>query len=612
MKKILGLKVVLNLALIVMLVGGLVYSLGFGICLYLARQEVSRESSEKVNLALSNIQTYVDGQLQRVEDSAYDLVSSRFAKTRRNKEGEGFVSIDPTTLVMPTEDEIFELFETFLDTNPHVCGVAIGFEDFLYGAYQGEYGFACYVTNVKGKKERLKLGNIHDFHQKEWYKKASETNKPYWSSPFQETSAGEVVTCFSLPLHGFGDRLIGVLAVDINTDSFRKECVRISPFPNAEVAIVDREFRFVAHPDTAYLLHTIQETGLYDDYKADDSMRIKMMNFQPGQYIVNGGTAREALFSFAPIVRSGWTISIECPRESLFGGVDRMKRDTTWIAFASILIMIICFVFFFRRLQMVTVSKANIEGELNVASRIQKGMLPKLYPAFPERSDLDVYGLLEPAKSVGGDLYDYFVRNDKLFFCIGDVSGKGVPASLFMAVIRALFRNVSLHEDDPGEIISALNIALSQGNDHNMFCTLFLGVLDLNTGNLEYCNAGHNAPIVRRVKADGNVDVHYATPMVNLAVGVIEEFPYMKESTVLNPGDAIFLYTDGVTEAENEAHQLFGEEATLNALAQARKQNVRSAKDFIDAVFGTVKKHAGSAEQSDDITMVVVEYKGKK
>lgn len=612
MKKILGLKVVLNLALIVMLVGGLVYSLGFGISLYIARQEVTRESTQKVNLALANIQEHVDGQLQRIEDVAYTLISSRFGKTRRNDAGNGFVTIDPNKLQMPTEDEIFDLLETCLDANPQVCGIAVGFENFLYGAYQGPYGFACYVTNVSGRNERLKLGDIHDFHQKEWYKKAAETNKPYWSLPFRETNQGEVVTCFSLPLHGYGDRLIGVLALDINTDNFREECVKAAPFPNSEVAIVDREFRFVSHPDSTYILRTVQETGAYDDYKADDSMRIKMQNFQPGQYTVNEGSEREALFSFAPIKRTGWTISIESPRNVLYGGVDRMKRDTTWIAIASILVMFICFIFFFRRLQMITLSKASMESELSVASRIQQGMLPKLYPAFPERSDLDVYGLLEPAKSVGGDLYDYFVRNEKLFFCIGDVSGKGVPASLFMAVIRAIFRNVSLHEEDPGEIISALNTALSQGNDHNMFCTVFLGVLDLKTGELEYCNAGHNAPIVRRVKADGGVDVHYTTPKINLAVGVIEGFPYMKEHTVLNPGDAIFLYTDGVTEAENEMHQLFGEEATLQALAQARKSHMHTAKEFIESVYHTVKAHAGNAEQSDDITMVVVEYKGAK
>lgn len=610
MKRILGKKFILNLTLIVLLVGGVVYALGFGLCMYLARKEITKESTEKVNLSLAYIQHHVDGQLQRVEDVAYTVISNKFGNTVRDKDGNGFVTIDPKTFQLPSEEEIFSILEQCLKANPHICGAAIGFENFVFPNTQGQYGFAAYVTNVSGKTERLHLGEIHDFHKKEWYANAAQTNKPYWSRPFRETSQGKVVACFSLPLHGFGNRLVGVLALDINTESFRQECTQAAPFPNAEVALVDREFRFISHPDTSYIMHTINEVGDYKDYKADDSMRIKMKNFQPGQYIVNKGTGKEALFSFTPVKRTGWTISIESPEEDIFGSINKMKRLTTIITITSMLVMLLCFIFFFRRLQAVTISKAGIESELRIASAIQMGMLPKLYPAFPDYDELDIYGFLKPAKSVGGDLYDYFVRNDKAFFCIGDVSGKGIPASLYMVVVRSLFRNISLHVDDPAEIISGLNTALSEGNDHNMFCTMFLGILDLRTGHLDYCNAGHNAPIIRRVKEDGSIDVHYAKPKTNLAVGVIPDFPYEKEETTLKPGEAIFLYTDGVTEAENTDKQLFGEEATIKALAKAREQHAVTAKEFVDSVYETIHQYAAGTEQSDDITMVVAEYNG--
>ena len=238
------------------------------------------------------------------------------------------------------------------------------------------------------------------------------------------------------------------------------------------------------------------------------------------------------------------------------------------------------------------------------------GMLPKVYPAFPDRKELDVYGFLKPAKSVGGDLYDYFIRDDKFYCCIGDVSGKGIPASLYMAVVRSLFHNVSMREDNPAAIVSQLNNALSEGNDHNMFCTLFLGVLDLKTGHVDFCNAGHNAPVIRQLSDDGATVVRYTHPKVNLAVGVLPGFPYAKEEIVLKPGEAIFMYTDGVTEAENTAKQLFGEEATLKALTEARSHNCRSAKDFVDYVYNVINQYATGTEQSDDITMVVVEYLG--
>ena len=610
MKKILGFKVVANLTLIVLLIGGFVYTLGFGACLYIARQEVSEESSKKVSLALSSIQEHVDGQLQRVEDVAYTLACGSFGNTTRDENGKGFVTINPQTFQLPTEEQVFTLLEQFLQANPHICGVAIGFEDFVYPHTAGKYGFAAYVTNVGGKTQRLSLGEIHDYRQREWYQHAAQSGQAYWSRPFRETLMNKVVTCFSLPLHGYDDRLVGVLALDINTESFRAECAKAMPFPNAEVAIADREFRFVSHPDTSFILKTIAETGAYDDYKADDSMSIKMRDLQPGQYIVNEGTSREALFSFAPIERTGWTISIESPSDDLYGGVERMKRDTTFIAIVSIIIMIICFIFFFRRLQKITVSKAGIESELKIASAIQMGMLPKVYPAFPDRKELDVYGFLKPAKSVGGDLYDYFIRDDKFYCCIGDVSGKGIPASLYMAVVRSLFHNVSMREDNPAAIVSQLNNALSEGNDHNMFCTLFLGVLDLKTGHVDFCNAGHNAPVIRQLSDDGATVVRYTHPKVNLAVGVLPDFPYAKEEIVLKPGEAIFMYTDGVTEAENTAKQLFGEEATLKALTEARSHNCRSAKDFVDYVYNVINQYATGTEQSDDITMVVVEYLG--
>lgn len=610
MKKILGLKVVLNLTIAIMLIGGLVYSLGFGICLYLAREEVTTETHQKVELGIGNVQTYIDGQLARVEDVAYTLVSSKFGKTHRDGKGNDYVVIDPATYTIPSEEETFQLLEQFLEANPHICGMAIGFEPFLYPDTKGEYGFAAYVTNVSGETQRLSLGEIHDFHQKEWYKEAATSNKPCWSRPFRETSAGKVVACYSLPLHGLGNRLIGVLALDIDTEAFRQKCTEFSPFPGAEVTLTDRDFNYICHPDTSFILRSVSEVGNYASYEADEESVNRMMKHESGNFLVHKGTEQEALFYFAPIDRTLWTVAVECPIKDIYGNVERMKRDTTFIAAVSILVMIICFILMFRRIQAMTLKKVGMESELKIAGAIQMAMIPKLYPAFPDRKELDVYGFLRPAKDVGGDLYDYFIRDDKFFFCIGDVSGKGVPASLFMAVIRSLFRNVSLHCADSARIVSDLNAALTDGNIHSMFCTMFVGILDLKTGEMEYCNAGHNAPIVRRFTESGELDVHYTKPRTNLAVGIFEVFPYESERTVLKPGEAIFLYTDGVTEAENVKKELFGEERTLEALVRARHEKAITAKDFVDHVLAEVERHETGAEQSDDITMVVVEYKG--
>lgn len=612
MKKILGLRTVIDLTLAVLLIGGLVYAFGFGICLYLARQEVTEEVDKRVERDMGYIQCYIDGQLQRVEDVAYTFLGTKFGASKRDADGKGYVVIDQNNFEIPTEKECFRLLEELLEMNPHICGVAIGFERFLYTSTKGKYGFSAYVTNVSGKNERLSLGEMHDFHQKEWYREAATTNKPYWSRPFRETSNGEVVTCYSVPLHGLGGRLIGVLALDINTSSFREKCTEVAPCPGSEVTLADREFRFVSHPDSSFLLRSISEVGEYANYKADDSMRIKMKNHESGRYTVNAGTQHEALFYFCPVPRTGWTVSVECPKREVYGGVQRMKRDTTFIAIVSLLAMILSFIYIFRRLQSMTLTKAGLEGELRVASGVQMSMIPKLYPAFPTVPQLDVCGYLKSAKSVGGDLYDYFIRDGRLYFCIGDVSGKGVPASLFMMVVLALFRSISQHSNDPAKIMRELNDTINKGNTQCMFCTMFIGVLDLATGRLDYSNGGHNPPILRRVDEEGGVHVDFMKPKINIAVGMMEGFDYVGESITLRPTEAIFLYTDGVTEAENHTHDLFGEEATLAALADARAHSVRSARDFINYVAAAVEHHAGGADQSDDITMLVVEYKGMK
>lgn len=610
MKKILGLRAYIDLALVIVLVAGLVYTIGFGVSLYIARQEVTKEVNEKVHSDIELVNSYIDGQLQRVEDVAYTLISSKFGASKRQADGSGLVVIDPTTFRLPTEEEVFLELERFIEINPHICGAAIGFENFVYPQTEGQYGFAAYVTNVSGTKERLYLGQIHEFHQKEWYVEAAKRNKPYWSRPFRETHMGKVVTCYSLPLHGFGGRLVGVLAIDIDTESFRQKCNEVSPFEGSEVTIVDREFRFVCHPDTSMIMKSVAELSRYNQYSSDDTVKETMLAHEAGHFTVKRTDGSESFFFVSPIKRNGWTVSIECPKNKVFGGVSRMKRDTTAIAVVSIFVMIVSMLWVFRRLQRVTISKTGIERDLKVASSIQMGMIPKLYPAFPDRKELDVCGFLKPAKSVGGDLYDYFVRDEKLFFCIGDVSGKGIPASLFMTVIVALFRNISLHADDPAEILSSLNGTISKGNEHCMFCTMIVGVLDLKTGKLNYSNAGHNAPVIRRINVDGTVDVHYMDVKRNIAVGLIEGFDFQGETTQLAPGEAVFLYTDGVTEAEDAYHHLFGEEATLAALADARNHDIRSAKGFVDYVYSCIEKHAHDTEQSDDITMLVVEYKG--
>jgi sigma-B regulation protein RsbU (phosphoserine phosphatase) len=249
-----------------------------------------------------------------------------------------------------------------------------------------------------------------------------------------------------------------------------------------------------------------------------------------------------------------------------------------------------------------TASKAAIEQELKVAHDIQMSMLPKTFPPYPERDDVDIFGMVNPAKDVGGDLFDFYIRDEKLFFCIGDVSGKGVPASLVMAMTRSLFRNVSLHVSEPNVIVSALNAAVAEGNETNMFVTVFLGVLDLQTGVLQYCNAGHNSPLLL------DEEVKTLACDANVPIGVIAEMSFSRQEIQLEKTTTIFLYTDGLSEAENSMHALFGE-PRINHVAEVQvAQGVKEPAAVIYAMNEEVHRFVGEAEQSDDLTMLAIKY----
>ena len=257
---------------------------------------------------------------------------------------------------------------------------------------------------------------------------------------------------------------------------------------------------------------------------------------------------------------------------------------------------------YMEELKTSTAAKASIESELNVAHSIQMSMIPKMFPAFPQRHDIDLYASLTPAKAVGGDLYDFFIHDEKLFFCIGDVSGKGVPASLVMAVTRFLFRNVSAHESEPHLIARALNDSLSEGNEMNMFVTLFVGVLDLATGHLDYCNAGHDSPLL----IGQGVAPLPCDP--NLPVGVMPDWQFTLQQVTLAPQTTIFLYTDGLNEAENILHAQFGDDRIMQVARRMATDRSLQPQTVIEDMAQAVHDFVGDAEQSDDLTMLAIQY----
>ena len=255
-----------------------------------------------------------------------------------------------------------------------------------------------------------------------------------------------------------------------------------------------------------------------------------------------------------------------------------------------------------EELKNTTASKAAIENELKVAHDIQMSMLPKTFPPYPERDDIDIYGMLTPAKDVGGDLFDFYIRDEKLFFCIGDVSGKGVPASLVMAMTRSLFRNISAHTAEPHRIAFTLNQALAEGNENSMFVTAFIGVLDLATGLLRYCNAGHNPPLLI------GHEVSLVPCQPNVPLGLMTDMEFEPQEIQFEHQMTIFLFTDGLNEAEDDMQVQFGDDRILHHLEASLDKGVIQPAEIVNQMAEAVHAFVDGAQQSDDLTMLAIKY----
>ncbi|MCR4590245.1 MAG: SpoIIE family protein phosphatase [Lachnospiraceae bacterium] len=263
---------------------------------------------------------------------------------------------------------------------------------------------------------------------------------------------------------------------------------------------------------------------------------------------------------------------------------------------------------YIRDLTIVTAEKERIGAELNVATKIQADMLPRIFPPFPERTEFELFASMNPAKEVGGDFYDYFlIDDDHLGFVMADVSGKGVPAALFMVIAKTLIKNRALMGDKPGpgEILAYANEQLCEGNDAELFVTVWLGIFTISTGHVQYSSAGHEYPVYYRNNKGFDLEKEKHGP----PVATMEGLRFREHETVLQKGEMIFLYTDGVTEATSEHTELFGEDRLVESLNKYSGENV---EDILKNLRKDIDEFVGDAPQFDDITMFCLKYNGNE
>lgn len=469
---------------------------------------------------------------------------------------------------LDVRDSLQVVARRVVQDNPVVVGSTVAV---VPGYYSDEPLFSPYVCrNGDGVITKTLATPEYNYPAQEWFTKPLELGEGYWSEPYVDEGGGDILmTTYSVPLKDYRGKTAAVLTADVSLEWLQHLVNGMQVYKNAYGIIVSREGKVMIGPEK--------------EFAKDEKVQTYTTQVE----------------------RTGWTMSIVIPEKEIYGGLNRMALLVTFLQVLGVgmLVLILRIVAKHQlKFQQVKEKELSIENELQIASTIQRGMLPHLFPTYPDRKDVQIYASLTPAKDVGGDLFDFYIRDEQLFFCIGDVSGKGVPASLFMSVTRSIFRSVSARESMPDRIVTAMNEIMSDMNQTNMFVTLFVGVLNLQTGHLYYCNAGHDAPLL------AGAGVGLLPCDSNIPVGVMPTWKYSLQEALIYTGTAIFLFTDGLTEAENAEQAQFQMERVTQVAEQALANKQLQPRQLIGLMTDAVHSFVGDAEQSDDLTMMVIQY----
>ena len=556
--------------------------------------------------------------------------------------------------------ELIDLLRSVIENNPEIYGATIAFEPYAYS--RNSLYFAPYFYKGKGKIEFKYIP--YEYFYWDWYQIPKELNRPAWTEPYYDVGAGNIImSTYSVPFYKtvLGERkLMGVVTADISLSWLQEIVASIKIAQTGYGFLVSKNGTVVTHPNE----HLIMNETIFSIAEARGDARLREIGremikgkygFVPFSSILTG---KKCWMVYAPLSSSGWSLGVLFPQDELMEDITRLNRTVLFLGLAGFLFLLVVIVLiaesitrplrtlagatkdiatgnldiqlpliksrdevgklaesfnymrtslkeYIKELTETTAAKERIESELNIAHDIQMGILHKVFPPFPDRSEFDLYATLEPAREVGGDLYDFFfMDNDHLCFTVGDVSGKGVPASLFMAITMTLIKTKATRGLTPEKVLSRVNEDLSLDNPSLMFVTVFLGILNVRTGEMVYCNGGHNPPYI----VHNNGDIKPLETTNGMALGVVEDFSYKSKKIVLQKGDTIFLYTDGVTEAMNEKEELFSEERLKKEI------NVLKDKPIQEVVAGIMQKTKAFSQgvpQSDDITMMILRYYGE-
>ena len=502
-------------------------------------------------------------------------------------------------------DSLFGVTRRIVEQNPDLNGCCIA----MIPDYYPEKGrlFEPYTSRNGSNITTYQLASKeHDYTIGDQYIHSVENDTAYWGEPYfyEEGGTQNTLITYSFPIHDATGHVVGLVAADLDGDWLGSVLNSRHFFPSSYDFLLSGQGRLICGPEEREIDHQTVETmvNLLND---STIVRTRSISGNAQLLTFNDNGSKGYVFYTTPKSLEPWQLAVVNYEDEIFDPVVKMRHRNFLLMFLGLLAL--GFIIHRSAKNISSLQKANmenerVENELNIARKIQMDMVPKTFPPFPERNDLNIFGSLVPAKLVGGDLYDFFIRDEKLYFCIGDVSGKGVPGALVMAAGYTLYRSLTAHESNPSRIMQTLNESIAKDNESNMFVTMFIGVLDLPTGKLRYCNAGHDRPYV----IGKEVKVLQVKP--HLPLGVMDDTVYTTQEETLTAGDMVFLYTDGLTEAKNTKHEQFGIKRVESVLETFEELGGIPTETLINKVSRTVTAFVGDAEQSDDLTLLAIQY----
>ena len=530
------------------------------------------------------------------------------------------------------------LLVEYLRGFPAVIGGGFWFEPYAYNSDTFRAGIYAFLNNGKVSVEDFDTAD-YDYHSLNWYREIIDAIKtPYqvaWTKPYVDDSSYSHMTTAGAGIFNENGSLIGLSIVDWKIEEVVKELSAVKPTKNS--------FVLLCAPEKDYIISNTHTRG-----SAGESIKEIPWDVNAYSFELDGIT----YLQFARVMDNGWRLSVQIPESEIFTEVESQNnRFSMIIAFSSIIMLFLAYYSItklinapIKRLtsevaqlapgnlgihiemaskdelgllaqafnKMTDDLKSSIEAynhereekerigaELKVAREIQTSMLPCIFPPFPDRTEFDIFASMVPAQEVGGDFYDfYFIDKNNLAVVVADVSGKGIPAALFMVIAKTLIKNCSSCKS-PRCVFESINKKLCENNETGMFVTAFLGFYNIATRKLTYVNAGHNPPLLK--KGGGGFEFLKTKPC--LILGWMKDAEYREEELTLDPGDILYLYTDGVTETMNKSQDLFSEPRLLEAL---NKYDSYPPKKLLPVIKSEIDSFADGAEQSDDITMLAL------